>query len=1430
MSNHFDTNNPRSIVKYSKNLRETGHPEKAVPTLEEAIRKWPQNAHLVTQLITIHRNNPTEALRLYKRYKQNGGQPSQPLLNSLAIAFKSNAHLIQCFWEEMEASESGPDPEIYFSLIIAYSKDGHLDKAEWLFQEVKAKRIRPHEKVYGCLINIHGKNGNLKKATQLFEEMKAEGPKPNEIVYSCLINAHGKSGDLKRAEILFKEMKILGLSPNIATYSSLIDAHGKNGSINRAESLFQEMMVKGLKPNEITYNTIINAYGIAGCFDKVELLFEEMKSIGTTPSEITYRNLINIYGTHGNLDRVDQIYQEMQDAGFHPCTISYNTMINIYGATGNLAKAEQFFEQMRNAGLNPDEITYSTLIDIYGKHGNLNKAEDLFREMQEIGLKANEITYSSLIDAHGKNGSINRAESLFQEMMVNGPKPNEITYNTIINAQSIAGCHDKVIHFFEEMKVKRLQPSIITCNILINTYRKIGRLDKAEQLFQEMKYQGLKLDETSYNTLIDAYGKIGDIEKIIQLFEEMQADGLKPDLITYSILIDFYGKHETLNKAEQLFQEMKSMGLVPNETTYNSLIDAYSKEGNLDKARQLFEEMQDAEIRPGKITYSILIDAYGKYGDIRKANHLFEEMKVLGLKPDMATYSSMINIYGTTGDVDKAEQLFQEMKITGIGFDNTVYSTLINIYGMNSNLDKAEQLFEEMQQTGLTPNKVTYSSMINAYGTAGKLDNAESLFHKMKKEGLRPEEITYSGMINAYGKTGNIDKIMELFKELKNEGIIPNEVTYSCLMFSCSKAFHPMLAWDIYQWEANNGTLSVHAVQGPIIACFRRYIENVAASPEKIYDFLNNIYDEEFYYILGKALNGISDIPNAILNVAWKYLDSDDTANGVCDKMATILSRAAVRAYYRGSAGGYTFSDIVSKTLSIIFAKGLLAVKRLFLWFIIGEKNFSRKEIISIYSEEAYRIFGPILDGTVNATQGAFNETSIIDRINNFLRQRLPDTAMPKEYYGYDSIDFDSEIRSFIEDQQSDYTVTEDYETTLHYSNTKDKFNVPSIFLSKLLLLLKYMVSANNSPFRILKDLAPRDEVVISRTAHIIYVTFLFYDIDSMHTPARYFENIYNDLSDILSSFGYNNDFEIVPDSSDSNCLITVKLKLKRGKNRSMPHPDIIALFDYLEKEQRRYLQEFTANPDFFSHASNLIDISRDDIWQINSFDWIEYLRHYLDRKNAILVHWLLFDQVYGRHLQGPVHDLKKHVQSISTSLKNGHKVIEEDIQQLRKNIFHIYSNINKMFIRAIYEDNQTPYVHLINVVQPIIQKIHTSYRVNISVSGELDCYLPIDSFLLNSAIFNLLHNAAEAVSSISCRSDILFHVSRDYITNLTSISIVNSYDPDAKQSQTSTGIGINESKHIIETLCHGSFSVEPSPQQRIWTVRIALPGQQYGE
>jgi len=252
-------------------------------------------------------------------------------------------------------------------------------------------------------------------------------------------------------------------------------------------------------------------------------------------------------------------------------------------------------------------------------------------------------------------------------------------------------------------------------------------------------------------------------------------------------------------------------------------------------------------------------------------------------------------------------------------------------------------------------------------------------------------------------------------------------------------------------------------------------------------------------------------------------------------------------------------------------------------------------------------------------------------------------------------------------------------------------------------------------------------------------------------------------------------------------------------------------------------LKEFKGTPNFIGQALRLFDLNRNDLYQMTPSDWIEPIRCHLDRENAIITKWLLFDETYGIPLRGAVHDLKKHVQNVNNSLKKNTEVPDEAIIELRKATFQLHSHINRLIKKSIYEADRVTYVDLNQIIKPITQKIQDSYDVNVFIMEGINLYVPIDAFILRSALLNLLHNAVEGVLKSSSSREISISVLRNQDNKTICLSLSNAYVPEAKPMKTSSGIGLNEARYLIETLCKGRLFVEPDPEQRIWNVRIVF-------
>ncbi|XP_058225745.1 pentatricopeptide repeat-containing protein At3g61520, mitochondrial [Rhododendron vialii] len=698
----------------------------------------PSNNTLVTQILTILQNNPTnwtsnDELRSLLSHSSHSLSPSS--LYQITRSFTTTTEALKFFDYIRTTLPTPPDPDSLstsFQAIfeLAESRDQtnySPEKVSQLFTSFKEYNIPLNVNSAALLVRCFGRAGLVSDSILVYKELDPDSR--NTHISNVLLGVLVRAGRVDDAFQVLDEMLLCRdgkISPNESTVDIVIggllrrDANGRSvseeeivglvskfgehrvfpspvrltqlitklcrsGKIDRAWDVLHEVMNAAGDVQAPTCNALLTGLGRNRDFPRMNKLLAEMKENGVQPDVITFGILLNHLCKFRRVDEALEVFEKMSGGsgseGFSvtPDTILYNTLIDGFCKVGRQEKGLVLVEQMRSHGCEPNTVTYNCLIDGFCKAGEIDKARELFDVMNKEGMLPNVITLNSLVGGMCKHGRINSAMEFFNEMQGKGLKGNAITYTALINDFCNVNNIDKAMELFNDMSKVECSPDAIVYYTLIAGLTQAGRLDDASFIASVMKKNGFCLDVLSYNILIGGFCRKNKLDKAYGMLKEMDQAGVKPDGVTFNTLISYFSKVGDFSTAHKFLRKMVDEGLMPSVVTYGALIHAYCLVGNLDDAMKLFREMSSgSRVPPNTVIFNMLIDSLCKNKKVEVALSLMDDMKDKGVRPNTNTFNAMLKGLQDINWLEKAFELMNQMTEQACNPDYVTMEILTN--------------------------------------------------------------------------------------------------------------------------------------------------------------------------------------------------------------------------------------------------------------------------------------------------------------------------------------------------------------------------------------------------------------------------------------------------------------------------------------------------------------------------------------------------------------------------------------------------------------------------------------------------------------------------------------------------------------------------------------------------------------------------------
>ncbi|XAR68538.1 hypothetical protein NMG60_11003687, partial [Bertholletia excelsa] len=376
------------------------------------------------------------------------------------------------------------------SLVSMYSRSGHLDDAEKIFNELKYLDLRS----LNFMILEYGNAGYGEKALELFLCLLHHRLEPNDYTFTNLICACNGTLGLEEGKQLHGLAMKHGLVDKSSVGNTIITMYGRHGLVGEAEIMFHKMGDKNL----ISWTALLSSYVKNGSPHKAFAGLLNMVNQGLNLDSDCLACVLDGCSECQNLDLGLQIHGLVTKLGLVYNVNVGTAIVDLYAKCRDLQSARLFLKslgvvntksfnafltgftvieggeqeddtmlfcsanqasQVRGASLHGYAIktgfeahlsVANAAITMYAKCGSILDAYQMFICMKDHDL----ISWNAMISAHSLHGQGEEAVSLFEEMVSRGFSPDKITILAVLQACSYSGLFNYGICLFHEMELK----------------------------------------------------------------------------------------------------------------------------------------------------------------------------------------------------------------------------------------------------------------------------------------------------------------------------------------------------------------------------------------------------------------------------------------------------------------------------------------------------------------------------------------------------------------------------------------------------------------------------------------------------------------------------------------------------------------------------------------------------------------------------------------------------------------------------------------------------------------------------------------------------------------------------------------------------------------------------------------------------------------
>ncbi|KAL2899639.1 hypothetical protein RDABS01_024721 [Bienertia sinuspersici] len=258
----------------------------------------------------VHSRRSKEALFAFYRMKSEGLRPSAVSMISVLPAAADLTTLVEGMALHACVVRMGfqSNAHISNSLIDMYSKCGHFDCSEKLFDEMKDKDTV----TWNTMMAGYAVHGHATRAIELFSQMQSENVMLDSVTFLSVLSACRHGGLVEEAKGIFNSMHDkFHHEPKLEHYACMVDLLGRGGLFNEIMSLVNKMP---LEPDAALWGALLGACRMHSNSELAEVALNKLVKLEPGNSA-HYIGLSNIYAQTGRWVEAKNMRLKQTDAG-----------------------------------------------------------------------------------------------------------------------------------------------------------------------------------------------------------------------------------------------------------------------------------------------------------------------------------------------------------------------------------------------------------------------------------------------------------------------------------------------------------------------------------------------------------------------------------------------------------------------------------------------------------------------------------------------------------------------------------------------------------------------------------------------------------------------------------------------------------------------------------------------------------------------------------------------------------------------------------------------------------------------------------------------------------------------------------------------------------------------------------------------------------
>lgn len=618
-------------------------------------------------------------------------------------------------------SGSVPDVQTSNHLLTMYSKLGHIDYAQKLFDRMLVRNLV----TWTSLISSYSQMGLSEKALNCFRSMVLDdGITPNDYTYVAALSACAQVRALRNGKEIHARIYRMEETVNSFVNNSLVNFYGKCGSLKKAGLVFDSIP----ELNTVSCVSLIASYMQCGENEEGLRIFLRSLRMGVKVNEFTFGSILGACAALEILEVGRQVQCLAVKSGVRMDQFVVTCLVNFYAKCGELELASRALREAEK----PNMTAWTALIGGYVHLGKCKEAIDLFQEMLSAGLKLSEQTFASVLGAFSGDKETQGGIQLHCLIIKMGFESFTFVSNALLDFYAKIGCLDESIKTFFEMDGH----DIVSWNALIAGCVNSGHYEVAIRFIQNMLLEGFDPDIYTYSSLLSICGDLPATEWGKQTHCCIIKPGLDSNVVVGSALVDMYAKCGRLNDARKVFDILPSK----NPVSWNAMIGGYAQHGFGREALEIYDIMLRNGVKPNDITFLGVLSSCGHVGALEEAlHHLGSMTRDFEITPRTDHLACIVSLFARKGHIKAAYDLIRSFP----GASNkVVWRCLLSGCVINKDLDLAIYAAEKI--LSIDPKDTSAHVMLSNIYAGSNMWNEASQVRKLMEEKTMKKETAYS--------------------------------------------------------------------------------------------------------------------------------------------------------------------------------------------------------------------------------------------------------------------------------------------------------------------------------------------------------------------------------------------------------------------------------------------------------------------------------------------------------------------------------------------------------------------------------------------------------------------------------------------------------------------------------------------------------------